>query len=473
MQREDTSGSFTRILNTITHFMTSISVASVLQSMVIFAFIFTMSHFSIETEYAEYRKTFYVVDFSTAISLFGLGTLILRKPIKSLYDDIVPTMLIINTIQLISVLVFLFIQHLSFVKYLQIVSFIFLETIYQLIVSVIVLKNARRLYFACTSSCFLLTIISLVVLVKFDGLNYLNVYYLRIIILLLYIIPFLIYTGKRIFKIKFPSFPKVVSLFKEAAPIGFGVLLGSCTQYIDKFIASMMDTHQLAVYANASASVPFVGTAITTMSVFFLPIIHKCYINKDKMGACANLSSLFLFGWYLGVSVFTVLFCNAEFVVDLLYSSRYFESVVLFRVFCLGYLFRIVSYTQIIVSLELENIIIKRMFIEMVLQFILSFVLLKFLGVLGLALSVILVLTLWSVPYNVINFKRRLSCKISEILPFKQMFLFFLKAFVPCLIAVVSMNAFAINRTIVFIVSSLLYVVINMKEIIYVIRKTR
>ena len=191
------------------------------------------------------------------------------------------------------------------------------------------------------------------------------------------------------------------------------------------------------------------------------------------MGACANLSSLFLFGWYLGVSVFTVLFCNAEFVVDLLYSSRYFESVVLFRVFCLGYLFRIVSYTQIIVSLELENIIIKRMFIEMVLQFILSFVLLKFLGVLGLALSVILVLTLWSVPYNVINFKRRLSCKISEILPFKQMFLFFLKAFVPCLIAVVSMNAFAINRTIVFIVSSLLYVVINMKEIIYVIRKTR
>lgn len=464
---------FTRIHNTVTHFMTSISVASVLQSMVIFAFIFTMSHFSVETEYAEYRKTFYVVDFTTAISLFGLGTLILRKPLKSLYNDIVPTILIINTIQLVTVLVFLFIQHLSFVKYIQIALFVFLETIYQIIISVIVLKNARKLYFICTSTCFLLTILSLVVLVKLSALSYINVYYLRIVILLLYIVPFLIYTGKRVFRIRIPSFSMIVSLFREAAPIGFGVILGSCTQYIDKFIASMMDAHQLAVYANASASVPFVGTAITTMSVFFLPIIHNCYVNKDKIGACSNLSSLFLFGWYIGVSVFTLLFCNAEFVVDLLYSSRYSESVVLFRIFCLGYLFRIVSYTQIIVSLELESIIIKRMFIEMLLQFVLSFILLKILGVLGLALSVIFVLILWSVPYNVIYFKRRLSCRFSDIIPFKRMTLFFLKGFVPCLVAVIIMNRFAINRTVVFVSSSLLYVVINIKEIVYVIRKTR
>ncbi len=473
MQREDTSGNFTRILSTITNFMTSISVASVLQSIVIFAFIFTMSHFAVETEYAEYRKVFYVVDFSTAISLFGLSNLILRKPTKSLYEDIISTILIINAIQLMSVLVFMYIQHFSLLRYLEIVSFIFLNTLYQVSVSIIVLKNERRLYFACTATCFIITVISLLFLVKMDALGFTNAFVLRVIVVLLYIVPFLLFVGKRLFNIKFPSLPRIVSLFKEAAPIGFGVILGSCTQYTDKFIASMMDTHQLAVYANASASVPFVGTAITTMSVFFIPIIHNCYVNKDYKGACHNLSSLFLFGWYIGVSIFTLLFCNAEFVVDLLYSSRYSESVLLFRIFCLGYLFRMASYTQIIVSLELENIIIKRMFIEMILQFVLSFTLLKLLSTLGLAISVIIVLGLWSVPYNVIYFKRRLSCRLSDIFPIKEMAFFFLKAFVPCILAVILMNYFNFNRLVVFLVSSLIYLSINYREILYVIKKTR
>lgn len=453
--------------------MTSISVASVLQSMVIFAFVFTMSHYSVETEYAEYCKVFYIIDFSTAISLFGLSNLILRKPAKSLYDDIIPTIIIINAIQLLSVLVFVFIQHLSLLQYLEIVLFVFLNTIYQIIVSIIVLKNARKLYFACTSTCLAITILSLFFLVKVNALSFANAFVIRVVVLLVYIIPFLLFVGRRVYSIRFPSLNKVFTLFKEAAPIGFGVILGSCTQYIDKFIASMMDAHQLAVYANGSASIPFVGTAITTMSVFFIPIIHNCYINKDYKGACQNLSSLFLFGWYIGVSVFTLLFCNAEFIIELLYSSRYLESVVIFRVFCLGYLFRMASYTQIIVSLELESIIIRRMIIEMILQFVLSFTLLKLFGTLGLAISVVLVLGLWSVPYNVLFFRKRLSCKLSAILPIKKMTLFLIKAFVPCLLAVMVMNYFEIDRLMVFIISIVVYSSINFREVLYIIKKTR
>ena len=145
MRRVGILVNFSRIRKTIIDFMTSISVASVLQSVVIFAFIFTMSHFSSETEYAEYRRTFYVVDFTTVLSLFGLGTLLLRKPLKNLYTDIAPMVLIINTIQAITVSIFVIIQKLSFDRYLEIVFFVFINTLYQLIVSVIVLKNERKL----------------------------------------------------------------------------------------------------------------------------------------------------------------------------------------------------------------------------------------------------------------------------------------------------------------------------------------
>lgn len=473
MRKTDILANFSRIRKTVFQFLTSISVASMLQSIVIFAFIFAMSHYSNVEEYAEYRKTFYVIDFSTAISLFGLGTLILRKPLKSLYNDILPIVIIINTIQLISVTVFMFIQHFTLIRFVEMVVFIALNTAYQLCVSVIVIKNARKLYFCCTTFCLLFTIICLVLFVHFEALTYFNAYAVRIAVLLFYIIPFLLMVGTRIRNIRFPSFKHILELFKEAAPIGLGVLLGSCTQYIDKFIASMMDAYQLAVYANASASIPFVGTAISTMSVFFVPIIHKCYSEKNYVGASENMSSLFLYGWYIGVSVFTMLFCNAEFVVELLYSNRYAESVVLFRIFCAGYLLRIASFTQIIVALELENIIIKRMLVEMILQFVLSFLLLKLFGTVGLALSVILVLGLWSVPYNVVSFKRRLKCRYLDLLPIKSMLLFFLKAFIPCFIIAIIMNRFVFNRLIVFVVTALFYFLINFKEIIYIIRKTR
>ncbi len=453
--------------------MTSISMASVLQSVVIFAFIITMSHFSNENEYSEYRKVFYIVDFTTAISMFGLGSLILRKPIKELYNNILSILFIINAIQLISVMVFMYIQHFTVVRYIEIIFIIALNTAYHLIISIIVLRNARKLYFACTLFCFVITGLGLFFLVYFDALTFIFAYLLRVIILLIYIVPFVFCVGKRILKISFPSFLHTLSLFREAVPIGLGIFIGTFTLYIDKFIASMMDSHQLAVYANASADVPFVGTAITTMSSLFLPIIHNCYVKKDYNGGCKYLSEVLLYGWYIGVSVFTLLFCNAEYVVELLYSKEYMESVVLFRVFCIGYLFRIVTYGSVIVALELDNIIIKRRIIEMLLQTVLSIVLLKILGVLGLAMSVIIVLCFWSVPYNVLYFKRRLNCKWKDIFPVKKMYLFFMKAFIPCMVIVVMMSCFRVDRLYIFVTSISVYMLINFRELYYVIKKTR
>ena len=135
-------------------FITSFSVASMLQSVAIFAFIFIMSHLATIDAYAEYRKTFYVIDFTTAISLFGLNTLLLRKSISSLYSDILPTVIIINLIQVISVFVFMVIQGFPLLKYWEIVFFISLNTLYQICVSILILSKKKNLYAVCTISSF-------------------------------------------------------------------------------------------------------------------------------------------------------------------------------------------------------------------------------------------------------------------------------------------------------------------------------
>ena len=454
-------------------FITSFSVASMLQSVAIFAFIFIMSHLATIDAYAEYRKTFYVIDFTTAISLFGLNTLLLRKSIRSLYSDILPTVIIINLIQVISVFVFMVIQGFPLLKYLEIVFFISLNTLYQICVSILILSKKKNLYAVCTISSFFVAGIGLGLLAYSNSLDFYNVYILRIVLLAIYILPFFIEVRRSLRAIEFPSTRKIFEIARDAAPIGLGVMLGSCTLYIDKFIASMMDSYQLSVYANGSADVPFVGIAITTMSIYFIPIIHKHYSAKEYQLASQNISSLFLFGWYIGVSVFTLLFCNAEFVINVLYSSRYAESVTIFRIFCAAYLLRIVSYTQLIVALELEKIIIKRMLVEMILQVVSSFLLFKLFGIVGLSVSVILVLGLWSVPYNILYFKKSLHCKVRDLLPVKSMLSFFIKAFLPCLIISIIMRDYSANGFFIFIVTLVLYCIINFREIVYILRNVR
>lgn len=464
---------FIQMRNAFIKFITSFSVASMLQNVAIFAFIFAMSHFATVDDYAEYRKTFYIIDFTTAISLFGFNTLLLRKPIKSLYGDILPIIIIINIIQLISVFVFMIIQGFPVYKYLEIVFFISLNTLYQICVSVLILSKKKKLYAVCTFSSFVFTVASLVYLIYSTSLDFYNVYFLRIILLAIYILPFFILIRRALKDIKFPSFRKLFEIGKEASPIGFGVIIGSFTLYIDKFIASMMDSYQLTIYANASADIPFVGVAISTMSIYFIPIIHKHFTNNEYHQASHNISTLFIFGWYIGVTIFTLLFCNAEFIIDLLYSSKYAESATLFRIFCGSYLLRIVSYTQLIVSLELERIIIKRMLVEMVLQIVLSVAFFKVFGLVGLAISVILVLGLWSVPYNISYFRTSLKCKVRDILPFNDMLKFFIKAFTPCLLVSILMRNYSINGFIIFSVTFVLYSILNFKEIIYIMRNIR
>lgn len=432
-----------------------------------------MSYFSEVSEYAQYRKYFYVIDFTTALSLFGINTLLLRKDKEFISYNIISSILIINLLSFISIVAFGIIKDFSCVVFVQVLLFVFLNTLYQIITGLIIRFHKCKLYFRSTSSNFIIVSVILAYLIVQNKLTFANVYYVRIGSLLLYILPFLI-TFRDYFKeIKRPNLKKVWSLFKEACPIGLGVIVGSCTLYADKFIASLMSDYDLAVYANASANIPFVGVAITTMSAYYIPIIHREYNQSNLADAKKSLNELFLFGGYIGIIVFSILFCNAKPIITLLYSARYSDSIALFQIFSLGYLLRIISYTHVIVALELEKIILRRMIIELLLQVSVSVLLYKYFGVYGLATSVILVLACWSVPYNIYYFSKKLQCNIRDIIPLKKLGVFFLKCFVVYYAINLLTNYICNNALITIIITSVLFIIVNHKELLYIIQKLR
>lgn len=205
-----------------------------------------------------------------------------------------------------------------------------------------------------------------------------------------------------------------------------------------------------------------------------MPAIQESFRNNYIEKTKKYISDLFLFGWYLNVIIFTLMFSNADFIITLLYTNRYIESVTIFKILSITYLLRIVSYSHLIISLGLEKIIIKRMLIEMILQTIVSFIMLKIFGIYGLAFSAFLVLVFWSVPYNLNYINMTLKSKITEILPFKNMVIFFVKCFIPYYFV----NEILISSTLLSRIESLILSIIfliftNNREIRYLFNNNK
>lgn len=455
-----------KIVNNV---VSSFSTASIFQSLLIFSFIFTMSHYSDVEEYAYYRKVFYIIDFSTVISLFGVNNLLLRKNFDYYYENITSVISLFFAINIIATTIFAVLNSFSFGEFVLISCFVFFNALYQVIISLLYRSGRKQLYIIEVVTSFIVTIIGLVYFTKSGALTFKNVFVLRCLALAIYIVPFFISVRKNLSFVKLPTLRKITVLFKEVSPIGFGMLIGSCTLYIDKFLSTLLSSEQLAIYSNASADIPFVSVAITTMSACFIPLINKSFCEKDYSGSCRYISDLFIFGWYIGTIVFTILFINAEFVVGILYGNNYLASVPIFRVFCFSYLLKIVSYSHLIIALNLERIIIKRMLIELFLQFSMSILLLKIFGTLGLALSVVLVLALWSVPYNVYFFKKTLNCNLHDIFKLKTMLLFAVKTFLPCFLLYHLLSIFNLGLWVYFVATVALVFVIDFSECKYIL----
>lgn len=464
---------YTQILNVLKKSICSFSLVSAIQSVIIYFYILLMTHYSSVAEYALYRELIYTNDFTIGIALFGFNLLIMRESKEFLFKNFLGILFVIICFSLIIYCILAITKGFILKDLIRVYILLLSSILYQLSFFLLVKYRKNKLALILSLSSLLIAIIGLLILFYTNTLTSSNIITLRTIVLLVFITPLFFKYTKYLPKLKKPNFQIIKKIIYMASPIGLGVLLGTVTQYTDKFLLSLLDNYQLALYATASADIPFIPIIISNMSLYFIPDIQKLFKNGQLEETTQILKKILIFGWYLNVIIFTILFCNANEIISFLYSSKYIESSVLFRIISLCYLFRLIIYSQIIVALNLEHIIIKRMIIEMILQLILSFTLLKLLGIYGLAISVVLVLGLWSVPYNLHYFAKTLCCNISELLPFKKMSLFFLKCFIPCIICHYVIALQSHNTFLLFFSSTFILLIFNLKEIKYIINNIK
>lgn len=432
-----------------------------------------MTHMSTAEEYASYISITYIVDFTVTIALFGFNLLILREPNSYIKDNLISILLssfVLNCV--IYTIWFAFNNNYTPSNYILCFILIVLQYLYQLGTCMLIKLKCNNIAFANAIINFIFVISTLSLLANKDAITSTNVLITRITQLLIFVIICYTFILNQILPIKRPSISSLIQNFKYAIPVGGGSILGAAILFVDKLILSTQTSDDIATYSVARFEIPFIGIFITNLSLVYIPKIQEALKKNDMIDVRLSIKSLFLYGWYLNIIIFTFLFCNAHFIITTLYSAEYENASMLFQIITCTYILKIVPYTNIIISLGIERIIIPRLFIEMTLQVFISLLFLYLWGITGLAISVIFVLIFWSVPYNIHFFKQTTLSKITDIIPYREMFIFFAKCFIPCFIIVTFIN----NKigTLYGVIISIIYIfLVNIKEIKYLYKNTK
>lgn len=242
-----------------------------------------------------------------------------------------------------------------------------------------------------------------------------------------------------------PSLTSMLSMAKFSLPLGVASIFGTLTIQLASLIVSVMTTpEEFAIYANGAKEIPFIGIITASISVVIMAdMAQKIKENNFKIALelfqkAAIVSASFL----LPIMVFLMIY--AESFIEILYSSKYEESVIPFRIYLLVIPVRIAYYGSAFIALGKTKAILIRSIIDLILNLVFCYLFVLWFGSYGAAIGLILTLFVWSVPFNLYSLSKSFNCLPTEILPFKIvgriLFISVLSGILPCSLLLLNLN---------------------------------
>ncbi len=197
-------------------------------------------------------------------------------------------------------------------------------------------------------------------------------------------------------------------------PLGLSGMVGILMNQMDKLmISSLLNPAALAIYANGSLAVPFVGVVFNSISQIVLPEFSKLY----KAGDLATISRLknrviTASAALIYPIIMPVLFFSKTLIV-LYLSAKYAESYLVFVLYNMVVFFRINNYRDILIASGNTRFILKFTLISLALSIPLNFLFIKGFGLYGPAISSFLCRMILVVSFTWMTL-RVLKIKLSE-----------------------------------------------------------
>ncbi|MFO7660227.1 MAG: oligosaccharide flippase family protein [Candidatus Cloacimonadaceae bacterium] len=209
------------------------------------------------------------------------------------------------------------------------------------------------------------------------------------------------------------------SQFRFALPIGVAAIIGVISAQVDKIIISSHFSPELfAVFAVGATELPFIGIITNSVNAVILPEMSR----KDNVKAISDLykgavrkNALILF------PLFVFCFVFATQIIELLYSAKYLDSVLYFRIYLFTIPLRIATYGLLFQVFNRTKFIFIISTFTLMLNTALSLILISLYGLKGPAISTVIV-TYLTVTAYLILIKTKLRINLTDLFRLNSLF---------------------------------------------------
>lgn len=208
----------------------------------------------------------------------------------------------------------------------------------------------------------------------------------------------------------------------QSLPLGAAGMLGILSQHMDKLVVvRMIAPPDYAVYANGAMEVPFLAIVTgSIMTVALLEMTRSCQAGNSReavmlLRTLASRTSLVLF------PAAVICFILAPEIMVVLFGPGYELSATPFRSYLLLIPVRVVQYGPVLIALGMASVVWKRSAIEAILVPIAVYVSVKVAGYSLAALGLVIVVYVWSVPYNLMKICSATGVPPNEVLPWRDL----------------------------------------------------
>lgn len=211
----------------------------------------------------------------------------------------------------------------------------------------------------------------------------------------------------------------VKEIVAVSLPLSIATMAGTLSANLDLWIISgMLTPEEFSIFRMGSYELPIVGIVTGAVSTVVTVDMNKAGKRGDIAGALAifkkvaKKTSMFI----MPCMIF-FLFASKEFICWL-FTEEYVEAIPVFILYLLYLPIRCVLYGPLFVALGKSQVVMLRELISLILNAMLSVLAVRYMGMIGAALSTLVVTYLYSVPCNLYLLAKWSGVPWYNILPF-------------------------------------------------------
>lgn len=201
---------------------------------------------------------------------------------------------------------------------------------------------------------------------------------------------------------------------KLGGPLIAATFLSGSAQFVDGFIVtSYFDEETFAVFRYGARELPLATLLANALSNAMLPDFAKeeqLKQNLQKLKGSVTRLTHFLF------PLTAVLLLVSHPVFPVVFNPKFAESATIFNIYLLIIISRLLLPQTLLNGLQISKPIMNAAFLELILNVVLSFILVRFLGIAGVAYATF-VAYLFEKIYLSVVVKKKLHVSISEYIP--------------------------------------------------------